>query len=68
MTRINPNVPFDYSFLEEGRAQWYIDEERSERLVMILAVLAVFIAALGMVGLATFSMERRQKEIEYARS
>ncbi|CAG5003452.1 hypothetical protein DYBT9275_03156 [Dyadobacter sp. CECT 9275] len=55
--------PFTYSFLDEHFEELYSADDQVSRIVSILAVLAIFIACLGLFGLASYSTERRAKEI-----
>ena len=52
-----------YSFLDQDYQNLYVSEERFGNLFGIFTLLALFIACLGLFGLATFSVERRTKEI-----
>ena len=61
--RFSPNQKIDYTFLDEGFAQLYKDVERTQVIVSTLAGVAVFIACLGLFGLASFVTEQRTKEI-----
>ena len=61
--RIMPNYPFEYRFLDENFDRMYRAEERMGSLLKYFAVLAVFIACLGLFGLASFTAEQRTKEI-----
>lgn len=56
-------MPFDYSFLDERFNRMYESEQRLGRVFIIFAGLAIFIACLGLFALASFSAERRKKEI-----
>ncbi len=58
-----PDVPFDFFFLDERYAKQYASETRLTRFLNVFTLLAVFISYLGMMGLASFSAERRIKEI-----
>jgi len=57
------NGPFKYYFLDEVLGQMYIQEKQSARMAIISALLAVFVAALGLFGLTAFTVEQRTKEI-----
>ena len=61
--KFSPDFPFDYSFLEDNLERMYADERAFSRLFAILAGLAAFLACLGLVGLSTFTVERRMREI-----
>jgi putative ABC transport system permease protein len=58
-----PNSPFQYSFLDEDYQQLYESEQRMSSVFIIFAILAIFIACLGLLGLAAYVAERRTKEI-----
>ncbi len=58
-----PNTAFDYQFLDSHVAQLYASEEKTANTAIIFSVLAIFIACLGLFGLAAFTAEQRTKEI-----
>ncbi|WKN43463.1 ABC transporter permease [Tunicatimonas pelagia] len=58
-----PDVPLDYHFLDESFDQMYRYEQRIGSIVNVFAVLAIIISALGLLGMATYTAQRRQKEI-----
>jgi putative ABC transport system permease protein len=60
---INPAFPFTYSFADEEFQNMYKSEQIVGTLVNYFAVLAIFIACLGLFGLASFTAEQRTKEI-----
>jgi len=60
---VNPISPFEYRFLDETYDRLYRAELRTNRVFRLFAGLAVFIACLGLLGLALFTAERRTKEI-----
>ena len=57
------NQPFDYQFMDEAFDSIYRSEQRVGKIFITFAILAIFIACLGLFGLATFSAEQRNKEI-----
>lgn len=61
--RLIPNYPFEYRFLNEDFDRYYRAEERMGSLLKYFSILAVFIACLGLFGLASFTAEQRTKEI-----
>ena len=63
MRQIDPFRPFDYAFLDDSFDSQYRSEERLSRVFSYFAILAVFIACLGLFGLASFTAEQRTKEI-----
>ncbi|RRA99969.1 ABC transporter permease [Larkinella rosea] len=62
-TKLAPDQPFDYTFLDEHFAEMYRADSQVSEIVGILASLAIIISCLGLFGLASFSAERRIKEI-----
>jgi len=58
-----PNRPFDYTFTSDRYARLYEAEQKQGQLYTIFAGLAIFIASLGLFGLATFNTLQRIKEI-----
>src|SRR5215217_2418293 len=61
--KIVPDQPFTYSFLDEHFAELYRADSQVSEIVGVLAALAIFISCLGLFGLASYSAERRFKEI-----
>ncbi len=61
--RIIPTYPFEYRFMDDRYDMMYRSEERIGTLLRYFAVLAVFVACLGLFGLASFMAEKRTKEI-----
>src|SRR5688572_12720043 len=55
--------PFEYHFLDDQLARFYIDDQRSQTILGWVALASVIIACLGLFGLATYSAEQRLKEI-----
>lgn len=58
-----PASAFDYSFLDKNVEQMYASERRTAEIALIFAGLAIFVACLGLFGLAAFMAEQRTKEI-----
>lgn len=61
--KLNPDIPFSYSFLDQDFQKNYEKERRTGSIVVYFTCIAVVIACLGLFGLAAFSAERRTKEI-----
>ncbi|MBS1597879.1 MAG: ABC transporter permease [Bacteroidetes bacterium] len=59
----NPGFPFAFNFLDEAYQKQYTTETRVSILSRYFAALAIIISCLGLFGLATFTAQRRQKEI-----
>jgi len=60
---ISPGFPFVYHFLDETFDLQYKTEERLTEIFGYFALLAIFIASLGLFGLATFISQQRTKEM-----
>jgi putative ABC transport system permease protein len=58
-----PSRPFDYQFLDERYKALYDSEQKQGKLFTVFSGLAIFIASLGLFGLATFNAMQRIKEI-----
>jgi putative ABC transport system permease protein len=61
--KLFPNSDFKYFFLDDKIKQQYIQDERFAAIFNIFTGFAIFIACLGLLGLAIFNTERRVKEI-----
>jgi putative ABC transport system permease protein len=58
-----PGQPFEYAFYDEEFNAEYKAEEKVGEIFGIFAGLAIFIACLGLFGLAAFTAEQRTKEV-----
>lgn len=58
-----PGQPFAYNFLDDRFDQMYRAEQRVGRIISSFTILAIFIACIGLFGLATFAAQQRTKEI-----
>lgn len=61
--KIAPGFAFTYSFFDDAVNELYRSEERLNLSLRFFSVLAVFLACLGLFGLALFSIEQRTKEV-----
>lgn len=61
--KVDPNEPFEYSFLDEDFQKNYVAEERLSELIRYFTLMAILISCLGLFGLASFSAEQRVREI-----
>jgi putative ABC transport system permease protein len=59
----DPNHPFEYTFLGEDFDSLSKAESRLGEIVGVFSFLSIFIACLGLFGLASFTAEQRTKEI-----
>jgi putative ABC transport system permease protein len=60
---IVPQLPFDYTILDEHVAQMYRQDKRLSQLVFIFCGLSVILACLGLYGIISLMAEARTKEI-----
>ncbi|MFC1726490.1 ABC transporter permease [candidate division KSB1 bacterium] len=61
--QLEPSVPFEYSFFEEEIENLYRTEQRLGTILTYFTIFSIMIACLGLFGLASFTAERRTKEI-----
>ncbi|MCY3714096.1 MAG: ABC transporter permease [Gemmatimonadetes bacterium] len=61
--RMFPDFPFAYTFLDENIERLYRSEVRIGYVFGVFALVAVFLACLGLFALVSFTMERRTREI-----
>jgi putative ABC transport system permease protein len=55
--------PFEYTFLDDALDKLYKSENQLLKLIAIFAAICIFIACLGLFGLASFTTEMRTREI-----
>jgi len=60
---IYPDHPLSYSFMDEEFSAIYNRDQITGKIVNIFSLLAIFIACLGLFGLASFAITQRTKEI-----
>ena len=60
---IFPNQVFEYEFVDESIALFYIQEEKFSKLFKIFAALAIAIGCMGLFGLISLNVLKRTKEI-----
>jgi putative ABC transport system permease protein len=60
---IFPEYPFEYQFLDDHFREVYRTDTQISQMVAIMAGLAILISCLGLFGLASFSAEKRTKEV-----
>jgi putative ABC transport system permease protein len=58
-----PAFPFEYKFLDEQFNDMYQKDIRQQTILSVFAGLAIFVACLGLFGLASFTVTKRFKEI-----
>ena len=58
-----PQYPFEYTYVDEAISNMYRAEERMASLFRVFTLVAIVIACLGLFALASFTAQRRTKEI-----
>ena len=61
--KYNPAYPFEYQFVDQEFGKKFLTEELISKITNIFAGLAIFICCLGIAGLASFTIEKRIREI-----
>ena len=61
--KFNPAYPFEYKFVDEEFGKKFLTEDLISRITNIFAGLAIFICCIGLAGLASFTIEKRVREI-----
>jgi len=61
--KMTGEAPFQYFFLDKELDNYYKQERRTGRLSLMFAILATFIACLGLFGLTLYNTQRRTREI-----
>jgi len=61
--KFEPETPFHYSFLDQDLAAQYASEKTLQRVFTIFSTLAIFIACIGLLGLAAYTTQQRTREI-----
>lgn len=56
-------TPIEYHFLDQQLASFYTNEKRVGMIFKMGGGLSIFVACLGLFGLATYNVERRTKEL-----
>lgn len=58
-----PNRPFEYFFMDDNLERLYKAEENLGQVAGTFSMFAIFVAAIGLLGIASFTAEERTKEI-----
>ncbi|WP_153800070.1 ABC transporter permease [Foetidibacter luteolus] len=61
--KLTSEEPFSYAFMDELYNQTYAAEQKTGRILNIFTALTIIVACMGLFGLATYTAERRSKEI-----
>ncbi|MCE7053059.1 ABC transporter permease [Algoriphagus sp. AGSA1] len=60
---LNPEFPFEYSFMDENYARLYQEDVRLRDLAQYFSILTIIISCLGLLGLSAHIAEQKTKEI-----
>ncbi len=58
-----PDFPMSYQFLDDRLGRLYEKEQQQTRIFATFSGLSIFLACLGIFGLAAYAIHRRQKEL-----
>jgi putative ABC transport system permease protein len=61
--KYDPAKPYEYKFVDEEFSRKFITEDLISKITNIFAGLAIFICCIGLAGLASFTIEKRVREI-----
>lgn len=61
--KYNPDYPFEYEFVDAAYARKFANLEATRIITVLASVLTILIAGLGLLGLSTYLVEVRVKEI-----
>ena len=62
-SQFDPNSPVEYHFLDDQFEELYLADTKTADIIGIAAVLAIFIACMGLFGLTNLSVAQRTKEV-----
>ena len=63
MEKFSPYYPFEYRFFDDLFNMVYLAEQKMGRMFGVFALIAIFIACMGVFGLSAFLAEQKRKEI-----
>ena len=61
--KLNPDTPFSYGFLNDIFQADYIQDQREQKMIGIFTGMAIFISCLGLLGLITYTVAQKAREI-----
>jgi putative ABC transport system permease protein len=61
--KYNPQYPFEYQFVDVEYQRKFANLETTRKITLLFSSIAIFIACLGLLGLSTYMIEVRVKEI-----
>jgi putative ABC transport system permease protein len=62
-TAMSPDMPFDYTFMDDMYRKVYKSDEKTGQTLALFAGLTIIIACMGLFGLTIFTAEKRTREI-----
>ena len=60
---VHPDYPFEFTFIDQEYNDLYQAETRVAKLSTYFTAIAIIVSCLGIFGLASFTVRKRQKEI-----
>ena len=61
--KINPEFPFQYEYMNDAYEKVYAGEYAQSRVLSLFAIISVLLSSLGVFALASFKIQRQEKEI-----
>lgn len=61
--KLNPDTPFSYGFLNDIFQSDYLQDQQEQKMIGIFTALAIFISCLGLLGLITYTLTQKAREI-----
>ena len=61
--KVAGNIPFEYEFLDDRLTHQYQQERSFYQTTMIFTIVSIVISSLGLIGLITFAIKKKEKEI-----
>lgn len=61
--RLSPGFPLQYEFLDDSLVRLYEEEKKQARMFSVFSGISIFLACLGIFGLAAYSAQQKQKEL-----
>ena len=61
--QFSPEYPMQYEFLDESVAQQYENEVKQSKVFTAFSAISIFLACMGVFGLATYTARQKQKEL-----
>jgi len=60
---IIPDMPFEFTFVDDSLAQLYASEQRTSKIVATLTIVAILLASLGLYALLSFTLKEKTREL-----